>query len=1134
MGKKSKAWDNAYNYLKGLDPGSSINYSKLDKKLQSKIKKILGSRKRGSNSGENSGSNRRNFTLAGISKLKNKLNSGSSGHSKEYEKAKKIAEDEAKRITEELEKQFVAKISQKSKNEKISERQRRNRNRERIELKKMNNKNQESASTFIQAVQSNEYSKEELMKNFCKINNERIQDNIVVNLFIPKFNANIEEIRESLEFENKLEVLSKNFYELEVHYNQIFIRFHELQSKFLRDPSFQINLEELLKNIKLQKNTLEEKIDEINKNGFNLELVNSLQDWIEQFKKKGFEKYNLVIKSLQENFVLKEQKSEIEPILEQILLRKQLLKIKEELTKDNFESIMRQILLNTHGDKIILNIKQLKNILEGSGSPNNFFEKYEIGYFTAKEYEMVRTLVDELMKNIESLKQKYDDDLKKLDSEKEEEKSLLDEEFYKFKNPISDLNKNKDKIQNKQKEINDKKKEVENKFKQLINNLNKNFAKAQEQLFNKLQGLLSGIHNTATQRFNEDKKILERYFDLQKKMEQEGGVGKNELPLVIKSKDYTSIFENSYINFFYPIEFLLTEYKKIITNYNELFTEVLNIKDKLYFYIKIYNRLKSKDIATYSCTFAYIAFQILNFESNTVNENDFIEAFRDYCKNPSFSDDISANAPLNFLKQLIPSLTGSQEELKLLLPGTSSNIARTSNTNTQSLVEYSKEAAEKRQANKNRLNAKQKEREENEKRRRMEKISNLFGRIKNRTSNNRELTLQELKTIKDMKKGLNKELEGLNSQQELEGLNSQQKIQNYLTQLNINKRISKEERRLRELEIVEILKAANNLSNDKPITDIKKTLDKLIKIKENNKNILTESNNQIIDELIKRLKSIYNKSNNSSTFESKLQKFETNKEKYKNSKDVNELNELLEKVILLLNIKGINKKKIDDLKLDKDSIKKRIKDLEIPNLTKFISLKEEGKVKNLKTKVSKQRGEEKEWYSKIDNILFISKENTNKIRKEKKIQNRKNKEKIEKYKSKFLKLVIDFSNEDGNVDEVYINDTVKDFIDKIALPLWYKLNVNKKLNKKLNFMKNKFSTNKTPPQEEIDRLKIKLQNIFMDRFHYDKEKITISNLFYRFFINFDIMYNKFLKIIFNKKSNKTDDQNLDFVISLVQ
>lgn len=1120
--KDKKKYDLSYS----MKHGGSDTKGYSPPPHSAKINKALRALSRRNKYGDNSDSNQGNFTLAGISKLKNKLNSGSSGHSKEYERAKKIAEDEAKRITEELEKQFVAKISQKSKNEKISERQRRNRKLQIKKSKQMNNKNQESASTFIQAVQSNEYNKEELMKNFCKINNQRIQDNIVVNLFIPKFNANIEEIRESLESENKLELLSKNFYELEVHYNQIFIRFHELQSKFLSDPSFQINFEELLKNIELQKNTLEKKIDEINKNGFNLELVNSLQYWIEQFKKSGSEMYKLDIKSLQKNFVLKEQKSDIEPILEQILLRKQLLKIKEELTKDNFESIMRKIAIYHHEDKIKLNIEQLKNILEGSGSPNNFFEKYEIGYFTAKEYEMVLTLVEELMNNIKSLKQKYDDDLKKLDSEKEEEKSLLDEEFHKFKNPISDLNKKE--------EINSKKREVENKFKQLINNLNKNFAKAQEQLFNKLQGSLSGIHNTATQRFNEDKKILETYFDLQKKMEQEGGVGKNELPLVIKSKDYTSIFENIYINFFYPIEFLLTEYKKIITNYNELFTKDLNIKDKLYFYMKIYNRLKSKDIATYSCTFAYIAFQILNFESNTVNENDFIEAFRDYCNKTSFPDDISANAPLNFLKQSIPALTGSQEELKLLLPGTSSNIARTSNT--QSLVKFSEQAAKKRQANKKRLNAIQKEREENEKKRRIEKISNLFGRIKNSTSSNRELTLQELKKIKDMKKGLNKELEGLNSQQELEGLNSQQKIQNYLTQLNINTKISKEEKRLRKLEINKFIKEANNLPKDIPITNVKKTLDNLIKIKESNSDILTESNNnQIIDDLIKKFQSLYNQSSNSSTFENKLQNFETHKEKYNKSIKLEELNELLDKVKKLLAIQGISIENTNQLKLEKRFIEERIALLEKTNLKNFTSLNHPTKKEKVKKiKAREERGEEKEWYSKITNILFISKENTNQIEKEKKIKKRITKEKIEKYKSKFLKLIIAISNEDGNVNEVYINDTVKDFIDKIALPLWNKLN--KKLNKKLNFMKNKFSTNKTPPQEEIDRLKIDLQNIFMVCFHDDKEKITISNLFYRFFLNFNkkSMYNSFLKISYKKDSNNNDEQDLDFVISLVQ
>jgi hypothetical protein len=99
--------------LESLNPNSPVNYSKLDKRLSNKLKKILGHRKRGSNK-DNSDSGIGKFTSGGISKLTTPPTS--SGPSKEYLKAKKKAEDQAKKKAEELESEFKGAFKQKSKN----------------------------------------------------------------------------------------------------------------------------------------------------------------------------------------------------------------------------------------------------------------------------------------------------------------------------------------------------------------------------------------------------------------------------------------------------------------------------------------------------------------------------------------------------------------------------------------------------------------------------------------------------------------------------------------------------------------------------------------------------------------------------------------------------------------------------------------------------------------------------------------------------------------------------------------------------------------------------------------------------------------------------------------------------------
>jgi hypothetical protein len=1051
MGKKSEAWNLAYEHLKGLNPNSPVNYSKLDRKLQSKIKKILGSRKRGSKSGENSGSNQGNFSLSGISKLKN---TGSQEPSQKKLDSQKRAEDEAKKMADQIKRALNNEF--KKQNSEIEKKK--NRKRERIELAELNQQEQEVAAKFSQSVKDNVYSKEELMKNFCRLKNEGIRDNIVVNSFIPKFMVNLQEINVSLKNTNNLDLLEKNYFEFEARYRKIFKIFYDLQIKFYN--IFQIDLKDLLVFLGIEFSELDEFITYINENGFNFAIVQKLEEWINTFKTRASEKFeDLDIELLQEKYVL-ETESDVESILKEFFLRFALLDIKEELSEDNYKKIIDKIYLITHQDKVSTYIVQLRDVLKGIGNIKTFYEKYDKGYFTSEEKEEVKELVVKLGEELESLKLKYDEDIRaKVTEKKKEELLFLDN---KLQNLVELLTKymdfdeaqKKELIKEKEEDIIIEKVKIEKKFEKIKKNIDKDYENSQDKLFNAFQEELTVIHKNATARFVEHSKILKRYFELKKKFEKilgeklEGGNGnstkfqrptnqkkkyrraqrkkyiKNKIeqkekpkePLtktlaqilrdqeeqrnrkfvanmaaaVIKranenakklenaarAKSKSTINANLknktlslkqeqeqgnntaiaftgiknflidinfyYTKFFYPLEFLLAEYKKIVTDYNELFTDVLNtdalkellfpdvrnkellknltIKDKLYFNMKIYNRLKSKDPSRFSCTLAYLSFQILNideiFESfeddDTIQEN-FIQAFRDYCKNTEFPNDISANAPLAALKQSIPKLIKGEEVEKFLIGTSSSGITRNiGKSGSSALVEFSPAAAEVRIKYQKNLENSKRRKEENETSRKLKKISNLFQIIKKKNSNNRQLTLQELREIRAMKEGLNKELEGFNSRQD---------IKNYLIQMNINKRISNEQRRLRELEIVGILNAANNLPNDTPILDIKKTLDKLIKIKESNSDILTESNNEIIDELISKFMSIYNKSNNSLTFQ---EKYEEYNKLNKNTEDLEELKKLSKKIELLLKIQGIPKNIKKQLEKEEELIKRRI------------------------------------------------------------------------------------------------------------------------------------------------------------------------------------------------------------------
>jgi hypothetical protein len=1053
--KDKKKYDLSYNMMYG----GSDNSGSAPPPSGFMLNKALRRRKKRGRKGDNSGSNRGNITFAGISKLKKPPSSGNSatgnsaagksaaGKSAEYEKAKKRAEEEVKKRVEELKREM------NKKNKLYYKQQSKNRKRERIKLAKLTTEEQHNVVEFIEDINKNQYTKDTLMKNFCKLKNEGIRDNIVVNLFIPKFIENIQELHNSLKDASNLNTLERNYYEFEARYKKIFKVFYKLQINFYDILKFTIDLNELFKLLGVDSSKLDKYIKYINENGFNLEVVLELEGWINTFKKYAREKFeDLDLDSLQEQYEL-ETESDMESILKEFFLRTALLNIKEEVTIANFKKIKDTILLITHENKVPSNIVQLKSVLEGDGNIKTFYEKYDIGYFSPEEKEEVEKLVVKLGEELEPLKLKYDEDIRALVTEKKKEEfSVLDNELQSLMN-----SKNLKLIDKKEKEIKKKKEQIKEEYEKIRKNLEIDYVKSQSILFKNLEDNLKVIHKNATIRFIDDSEILKKYFEQQDKFEkkmvqeeqeqeeQEGGGEKNGFKLptkqtkairrmykkqkkekrkkneekrkkneeerkqkvaaeiaaeiaaerkrineeakskwkgrksaaqLIKEQEqkrraaaelaaskpaaskpaaaepklreapintnlrartlelagknnnetalsfreignYLPIFIDYYTKFFYPLEFLLAEYKKIITSYNELFTDVLQIKDKLYFYIKIYNRLKSKDPSNFSCTLAYISFQILNIDEiiellqdNDFIQDNFIEVFRDYCKNTVFSNDISANSSLNALKKINSSLKDSEVQ-KLLLGSISPEITRPS---SGALVLYSQEAAEAKQKNLKNLQASQKKREENDKKRQMNKISRLLQGIKMKVSENRELNLEELRNIRAMKDGLTKKLE-------LEGINEQQEIQNYLKQLNINKKISNEQRRLRELEIVGILYAANNLPNDTSIPDIKKTKNELIKIKESNSDILTESNIQIFDALISRFQSLYNESNNSSTFENKYKEYN---KLNKNTEDLEKLNELLKNIKLLLKIQEIPKDKKRELQKDKELIKARI------------------------------------------------------------------------------------------------------------------------------------------------------------------------------------------------------------------
>jgi len=1263
MKDKRMKYDLSYNIMQG--GSNQEGYQRHPSEHY--INKILSDIRKRSGKGNRDNTNSGGIKLAGISKLRNSVsknnseNSGSSGNLQK--KAKKEAEKkvsekkaaqaahEAKKIIEQVKK--AQNIEIKKQDSKIKKGIL-SRKRNRIELMSLTEEEKGEVQEFIENIRN--LTKVQITDNFCRIKKEGIQDNIVVQLFIPNFLKNLNDIHDFLIQSNNLEILQVNYYEFEARYREIFKVFYDLQLKYYRILYVQKDLGELSKFFSVKFKDLDDMIDDINENGFNFDIVKKLDEWIDTFKTRAKEKYeNLDIDSLQEKYTL-ETTSDIEPILAEVLYKISLLGIKEELTSKTFTKIMGKISTNHSVDKVFNNIRQLMNILISDGNIKTFYEKYDIGYFTSEQKEEVKKLVLKLAEEIETLKLKYDEDIKHLLEEK-------DKEYLPLQKKIDDLNtsrensNNSKKLENKNliEEIVKEQKRIENKYNDLKNKLYDAYEKSQIILFNSLVVPLSKIHKEATQRFNNDKEILRRYFELKEELEQKLGIDLeqlekstvseqaggnrlknpknssegfiiptgqrkekrrkyrkkakaekaeriekekaekakreqnsvrmaanaptilekkgnnyksvfndwsafNEIPqnqpeqpkpsqsfknfekqlqdittkfksnlnslntrkkqsssvpetmaqklkrqeqkrkanalakaseeqkktatetmaqrlkrqeqkrkankeaqeaknyeeilasvrrqananaeqkktarktmaerlkeleqkitptktlsqkineihknimrnkealeyleitqripnsfkqapnsfkqenrlrvneelkrsignqlermasenakaVVVKTeRDFLPIFIDAYIKFFYPLEFLLAEYKKIIMSYNELFTTALEIKDKLYFVMKIYNRLKSKDSSNFSCTFAYIAYHILhikeiqdelqeNHNSKKIQEiqNIFIEAFRDYCKNTSFSDDISTNVTSNFLKQKLTNLAETRVQGLLSADGKSLLTLRQPNANrangangangtsgtsgtSGAVLLYSAEAAKAREQDNLKFKAQQSEKVAKEKEKLSENIIKLYTEIK-KISNKSELTLQDLRNIKRIKQGLNTRLQDMNNN----GVS--RKIRNYLTELNINTKISNEQTRLIRLrisEIIQILDNANHLSNNSPIADVKRKLVELIKIKEKNTSILTENNNQRIDLLIKKLKNIIS---NSTSFETYPEKIEAYESLNKNTEDLDKLNDLLELAESILKIEGIPKDIKKKLKKDVELIKTRI------------------------------------------------------------------------------------------------------------------------------------------------------------------------------------------------------------------
>ena len=550
------------------------------------------------------------------------------------------------------------------------------------------------------------------------------------------------------------------------------------------------------------------------------------------------------------------------------------------------------------------------------------------------------------------------------------------------------------------------------------------------------------------------------------------------------SRNHHQSFKMTYQNFFYPIEYLLNSYLEIISNYNRLFTDELEIKEELYFTMKIYNRLRSKDSENYSCTFGYLADKILKIDEIMLERNYsdyiddyFIEAFRDFCKNTDFHDDSSVYMEPGRLFQTVNLLLSTNPEYLRIM--SNAGLRRLTEGNSSALVGYSPDAAAARAANNRERKERETKRLQDEKQKQINSIQKLFNKIKSETDSNRDLNLDKLMEIKAMKNSLNKQLLFLNA-------NSKQPISNYLTALDLDSKISQGKNKKRGLEIAEFLDYAINLrnSNNAKISEIKKTLDKLKEIKEkNNRFFNTETEKEIINELIDDLSIIYNSTTNDSDYPNRLQKYlEEKGNKLNNVSKLNnatKIEELLEKIKFLSKYSKSEKNKIM-LKNNKKTLETKLSLMKIMEESKKFAALSAQPSEPKKSRVQKQtvnRGTEKEWFAKIKNIVYRS----------------------------------DDKKGDDDLDKKTIkkDDDIDFFIDNIAIPYWKAMT----------------KTTKTPTAEELREIKLKIREkmieVLKQKAPSSKKEVN-KDEYFEGLIRARV-FGDFLMITYNTKGAKADD-----------
>ena len=496
--------------------------------------------------------------LTGLSKLSK--GPENQGKSKQYAKAERSATAKAHKIAEELEQQFSSGMKASSIFQRQEEIKKRAAKIKRIERKKLDEKSQRNASVFIQSMHSEEFSQDDLLKNFCRINNEEIQESIIFSAFIPKFLSNINEIKTFLEKENKLETLTENYYKSESSYKKFFELFIKLQENGMIIDSIFPLLQDM--NMGPDHEELKKLIDNINNNGFNLELSFKLRDWINNFKDQGFKYYKINPAEINKDFVFEEDNVTIEDTLKKFLIKTQLLGIKEELDSTTLRKIYTKISNFTHEDKLSSDIESIKTIIKGDGTISRLQQKYEKGYFSEQQIIDIFELLKILAEKLKSLKQdketiekemndkeieltdnakeklrslkEYIDTIEKEIKEKEKElttdnakeKELTtDNAKEKLKSLKQDKEAAEKEMKNKEKELT---KELDDFIKQKVNILDKLYKQTiddEARLFKELDQGMKPIYSLAMQNLGNDYKKLIEYFNSIDKTQQSAGNG---------------------------------------------------------------------------------------------------------------------------------------------------------------------------------------------------------------------------------------------------------------------------------------------------------------------------------------------------------------------------------------------------------------------------------------------------------------------------------------------------------------------------------------------------------------------------------------------------------------------------------